>query len=178
MGLLKNIKKHVDERDYQRDKAAGVHHEYVYEHSASYQQDERNRKKRLSKQNFENRRRDEKREYERGFEHGRYQEREVRNAYDGGWQDRGIRDHYARQESRYQQQLVQQRTHEQQMHGYGDGGHGHSRSQHRSGHHHGNHRSHRDGGHRAASPTNHGKRIAWKDENRRDWHGYAETVYD
>jgi hypothetical protein len=178
MGLWKSFKEGFDERAYQKDKALGVHHEYVYKHSASYQQDQRNEERRLVKHNDERRRRDEKRIYTHGFDDGRYHEREVRAAYDGGWQDRGMRDHYAREESRYQQQLAQQRANEQQMDGYGDGGYGHSRRKHRSGHHHGKHRSHRHGHHRTASPANHGKRIAWKDENRKDWHGYAETVYD
>jgi len=167
-----------DERDYQKDKSLGLHHGVVYELSPSYQQDKRNKEDRLVKYNDERRRRDEKRNYTHGFDDGRYHEREVRAAYDGGWQDRGMRDHYAREESRYQQQLAQQRANEQQVYGHGDGGHGHSRRKHRSGHHHEKHHSHRHGHHRAASPANHGKRIAWKDENRKDWHGYAETVYD
>ena len=171
MGLWKNFKEGFSEREYQRDKAAGVDHMYEYRHSASYQQDQQNEEKRLIKHNDERRRRHDKRIYAHGYDDGRYHEREVRAAYDGGWYDRGMRDHYAQEERRYQQQLAQQRANEQQMDGYGDGGYGHSRRKHRSGHHHGHHHSHRSGEHRAASPANHGRRIAWKDENGRDWHG-------
>lgn len=184
MGLWRNFTNGLREYEYLRDKARGTHQDWVYPDSASFQRDQRDqcdKERRRAEGNDEVRRYREKVSKRKAYYEARDHDREVHYAYKGGWYDRGNHDHNAREEYRHQQQIVQQREYEQQMYGHEDSGHGHSRRRHGSGHHHHHHgkrRSHHHGHHRAASPSNHGKRIAWKDENHRDWHGYAETIYD
>ena len=131
------------------------------------------REKRHRRHDERRHREDNRLTYGYGYEHGRHVEREVRAAYDEGWQERGMHEQYAREERRYQRQLAQERAYLQQEYEYvdyyddpyGRGGHGHS------GRRHGGHRSGRHSKQRAPSPANHGKRITWEKEDRRTWHG-------